>query len=44
VQKGCDIIVPVGFMLADATQAAADANPDTHFAIVNQHARACRVW
>nr|WP_019618139.1 BMP family ABC transporter substrate-binding protein [Gulosibacter faecalis] len=35
VQKGCDIIVPVGFMLADATQAAADANPDTHFAIVD---------
>ncbi|CAG7844757.1 Membrane lipoprotein TmpC [Pseudoclavibacter triregionum] len=35
VQAGCDIIVPVGFMLADATQAAATANPDVDFAIVD---------
>ncbi|MDJ1371350.1 BMP family lipoprotein [Gulosibacter molinativorax] len=35
VDSGCNIIIPVGFMLADATQAAADANPDTNFAIVD---------
>lgn len=35
VDQGCDLIIPVGFMLADATQAAADANPDTSFAIVD---------
>lgn len=35
VQQGCNIIVPVGFKLADATQAAADANPEVHFAIVD---------
>ncbi|MGO2111198.1 MAG: BMP family lipoprotein, partial [Pseudoclavibacter sp.] len=35
VQQGCNIIIPVGFNLADATQAAADANPDVHYAIVD---------
>jgi len=30
-----DLIVPVGFMLGDATAAAAEANPDTKFAIVD---------
>lgn len=35
VDSGCNIIVPVGFMLADATQAVADANPDTDFAIID---------
>ncbi|KAB1648180.1 BMP family ABC transporter substrate-binding protein [Pseudoclavibacter endophyticus] len=35
VQQGCNIVVPVGFNLADATQAAADANPEVHFAIVD---------
>ncbi|WP_087002060.1 BMP family protein [Gulosibacter sp. 10] len=35
VDQGCNIIVPVGFMLADATQEIADANPETHFAIVD---------
>lgn len=35
VDKGCNLIIPVGFNLADATQAAADANPDTSFAIVD---------
>ena len=35
VQQGCNLIIPVGFNLADATQAAADANPDVHFAIVD---------
>ena len=36
IQEGCDIIIPVGFLLADATKAAADANLDQKFAIVDQ--------
>jgi basic membrane protein A len=32
---GCDMIVTVGFLLGDATKAAAEANPDTRFAIVD---------
>jgi len=32
---GCDMIVTVGFLLGDATAAAAAANPDTRFAIVD---------
>ena len=35
VEAGCGIIVPVGFHLADATKAIADANPDVNFAIVD---------
>ena len=35
VEAGCDLIVPVGFLLADATSAAADTNPDQKFAIVD---------
>ncbi|MEO8510093.1 MAG: BMP family ABC transporter substrate-binding protein [Chloroflexota bacterium] len=35
VNEDCDIIVTVGFLLGDATKAAADANPDTRFAIVD---------
>lgn len=35
VDQGCNIIVPVGFMLADATQEVANANPETNFAIVD---------
>ncbi len=31
----CDLIITVGFLLADATQAAAIANPDQDFAIVD---------
>ena len=31
----CDMIVTVGFLLGDATAAAAEANPDTRFAIVD---------
>ncbi len=34
-EAGCDIIIPVGFLLADATSAAADANPDQKYAIVD---------
>ena len=33
--KGCDIIVTVGFLLGDATRAAAEANPDISYAIVD---------
>ena len=35
VDSGCNVIIPVGFMLADATQAVADANPETDFAIID---------
>jgi basic membrane protein A len=35
VDQGCKIIVPVGFKLADATAAAAEANPEVDFAIVD---------
>lgn len=32
LEEGCDLIVAVGFMLNDASVAAAEANPDTTFA------------
>jgi len=35
VSEGCDMIVTVGFLLGDATKAAAEANPDVRFAIVD---------
>ena len=35
VADGCDMIVTVGFLLGDATTAAAEANPDIRFAIVD---------
>ena len=35
VADGCDMIVTVGFLLGDATAAAAAANPDMRFAIVD---------
>ena len=35
VGQGCDIIIPVGFALDGATQAAAAANPEQLFAIVD---------
>ncbi len=35
LEQDCDIIVTVGFLLGDATLAAANANPDTNFAIVD---------
>ncbi|MFP5346074.1 MAG: BMP family protein [Actinomycetes bacterium] len=35
VSDDCGIIVTVGFLLGDATKAAAQANPDEHFAIVD---------
>ncbi len=35
VNQGCSIIVTVGFLLADATKAAAEENPDVDFAIID---------
>jgi basic membrane protein A len=35
VSDGAKMIVTVGFLLGDATKAAAQANPDIHFAIVD---------
>ncbi|HQP08267.1 MAG TPA: BMP family ABC transporter substrate-binding protein [Anaerolineaceae bacterium] len=35
IEAGCDLIVPVGFLLADATKASAEANPDQMYAIVD---------
>lgn len=35
VDDGCNIIVTVGFLLADATKEAATANPDVDFAIID---------
>lgn len=43
VDKGCNIIVTVGFLLADATKVAAEANPDVHFAIVDSNSSAPNV-
>ncbi|WP_246165490.1 BMP family lipoprotein [Arthrobacter yangruifuii] len=37
VQAGCDLTVTVGFLLADTTKEAAAANPDSHFAIVDDN-------
>ncbi len=35
VNEGCSMIVTVGFLMGDATAAAAQANPDVSFAIVD---------
>ncbi len=35
LDQDCDLIVTVGFFLGDATEAAAQANPDTNFTIVD---------
>jgi basic membrane protein A and related proteins len=35
IEEGCDVIVTVGFLLGDATAAAAEQNPDQNFAIVD---------
>ena len=35
IEEGCDIIITVGFLLGDATAAAAEANPDQKFSIVD---------
>jgi basic membrane protein A len=35
IEAGCELVVTVGFLLGDATEAAAQANPDTDFTIVD---------
>jgi basic membrane protein A len=35
VEEGCDLIITVGFLLGDATSAAATANPDQNFGIID---------
>ncbi|NLE83867.1 MAG: BMP family ABC transporter substrate-binding protein [Chloroflexi bacterium] len=35
LEEGCDLIVTVGFLIGDATQAAAEANPDSKYSIVD---------
>ncbi len=35
IEEGCDLIVTVGFLIGDATAAAAEANPDVKFSIVD---------
>lgn len=35
IDEGCDFIITVGFLMADATEAAAAANPDIPFAIID---------
>jgi basic membrane protein A and related proteins len=37
VQSGCNMVVTVGFNISDQTAEAAEANPDTHFAIVDDN-------
>lgn len=37
VQSGCNMVVTVGFNISDQTAAAAEANPDTHFTIVDDN-------
>ena len=38
IDQGCSLIVTVGFLLSDATAAAAEQNPDIDFAIVDDSA------
>lgn len=40
IDEECDLIIGVGFMLADAIGAAADANPDQKFAIIDDSTNA----
>jgi basic membrane protein A and related proteins len=35
IEEGCDLIITVGFLIGDATAAAAEANPDQKFSIVD---------
>lgn len=35
VSQGCDMVIGVGFLLEDPIQAAAEANPETSFALVD---------
>lgn len=35
IDEGCDLIITVGFLLGDATAAAAEANPEQQFGIID---------
>jgi basic membrane protein A and related proteins len=35
IEEGCDLIITVGFLLGDATETAAQQNPDQYFTIVD---------
>jgi len=35
LEEGCDLIITVGFLIGDATAAAAEANPDRKFSIID---------
>lgn len=35
IADGCDMMITVGFLLAEATASAAEANPDVNFAIID---------
>ena len=37
VDQNCNLVITVGFLLADGTKAAAKANPDTDFAIIDDN-------
>lgn len=37
VEEGYDIVITVGFLIADATKAAAEANPETYFIGIDQY-------
>ncbi|GEK80707.1 BMP family ABC transporter substrate-binding protein [Agrococcus baldri] len=37
IAQGCNMVVSVGFSLAEATGAAAEANPDVNFAIIDDN-------
>jgi len=43
ISQGKDLIITVGFLLADATKAAADANPDAKFAIIDSPSNAANI-
>jgi basic membrane protein A len=43
ISQNKDLIITVGFLLADATKAAADANPDAKFAIIDSGSNAANI-
>ena len=43
ISQNKDLIITVGFLLADATKAAADANPDAKFAIIDSPSNAANI-
>ena len=43
IDQGCNFVVTIGFQLASATEEAAAANPDIHFAIVDNDSSAANL-